>query len=188
MFKSVKEIQTKLKGAGNEAKTLPGKKSFSSSAFDDLVHAMVNDPDYRFTSVDRSGKKVDTNIRSLIVEDLKKSAQSAGYPQKTEAGVYDTAEISTKGFSRAIRPIATEYIRTARKFSLEPQEDFTGDIYLAKVPAGTKTVNVRDIKTGVNIGTTTIIRKDSVQVRAKSPVPKHLVEKVRKDASGKVLP
>ncbi len=62
-----------------------------------------------------------------------------------------------------------------------------GSIYLASNPGKTKEIQVRDIKTKEALGTTTITTQDSVQVRAKSPVPKHLQVKVRKDVNGNLV-
>lgn len=187
MSKTVKEVLEKIKGTGNETKTMTGKGSFSSSNFADFVHAMANDGSFKVKSVGKDGKETETCVKDLLVADAKRTLADAKYPQKSEAGTLDTSEIATTGLSKAITPIITEWLRTGRKLPIAPQKDFVGDVYLASLPGRTKTVNVRDIKTGANIGTTTITSKDSVQVRVKSPVPAHLLTKVRKDASGQVV-
>jgi len=187
MAKSMKDFLGEIKGKGNEDKTMTGKGSFSTATFSKFVHAAINDRDYRVTSVGKDGKRTEMCLSDLITGDIKKTVTDAKYPQKSEIGILDSADIATAGLAKAISPLVTEWVKTARKFPLQPQAEFAGDIYLASVPGKTKVVNVRDIKSGANIGTTTITSQDSVQVRSKSPVPSHLVHKVRRDVNGKVI-
>jgi len=187
MSKTVQEVLAKIKGTGRETETLTNKASFSSSAWGDLVHAMANDPNYKFSSVGKNGAKVETSINALLVADAKKTSDNAKWPQKSEAAVLEKVEISTKGLQEVIPKVVTEFLRTGKKFPIAQQPDFMGDIYLAAIPGKTRTVNVRDIKTKTDIGTTTTITKDWVQIRAKSPTPKDRVTKIRKDVDGKVI-
>jgi len=60
-------------------------------------------------------------------------------------------------------------------------------IYLAKVPAKKRVVDVRDIKTKEKLGKTSIDNKEYIQLRAKSPIPKSLQTKVHYDLNGKVI-
>jgi hypothetical protein len=184
---NAKEVLGKLKGEGNVDKTLVGKGSFSKSGFADLTTALVNDTGFKVTSVDKDGKTVETSISELIRSDLKKTVEMAKYPQKSESDILNTCEISAKGLAEAIPHIVLAQIQAGRKFDLPTQTDMVGSIYLAKNPGKTKTVQVRDIKTKETLGTTTITSKDSIQVRAKSPVPKNLQTKVRKDLNGNVV-
>lgn len=183
----VTEVLEKLKGKGNEDKTLTNKAAFSEPLFSELVHAIANDPEYKFKSVDRDGNVNEVNVSNLIRSDLKKTVEAAKCPQKPELSVLDTAEISTKGLSTAIRASVTEWLRTGRKFTVPAQPDFNGDVFLTKVPGKTSVHKVRDMKTGEDQGTTEITTKDHVQVRVKSSAPKNLVTKVRKDKTGKVI-
>lgn len=187
MAKTMKEVLGKIKGAGNESKTITGKGSYSAATYKEFVHAAVNDRDFKVQSMGKDGKKAETSLSELFISDAKKTIANAKYPQKTEIGVLDTSEIATDGLAQASSALLTEWLKTGRKFPITPQADFVGDIYLASVPGKTKVVNVRDIKSGANIGTTTITSQDSVQVRSKSPVPSHLVKKVRKDVNGAVV-
>ncbi len=187
MSKTMNEVLGKIKGTGNENKVLTNKAGFSSSAFDDYVNAIVNDRSYTFKTVDKNGKESEINVSELIRTDLKKTVKEAGCPQPTELGVCDTCDISTKGLANAIRPIVTGFLMTGKKFPLTSQSTFGGDIYLADLPGRTKTVEVFDMKTREPKGTSTITTQDSIQVKVKSPVPKHLVKKVRKDVNGKVI-
>lgn len=185
-MKLVNDVFAKLKGADNVSKTLTGKGSFSRQGFGDLVNALANDTGFKVKEF-HDGKEVSLNLSELIRSDIKKSIANAKFPGKTELGVVDSSEVCTSGLSKAIPFIVHQQIATGRKFSLPPQKDMGGDIYLAKVPGRTKTVLVRDIKSKQPLGDTTITTKDSIQVRAKSPVPKHLQTKVRRDLQGKVI-
>lgn len=187
MTKLVDEVLGKVKGSENVGVTLTGKGSFSRQGFGELTSALANDTGFQVNSFDKNGQVVQTNLSELIRADLKKTLANAKYPQKSEAGVLDTCEISTAGLAEAIPFIVNEQLRSGKKFDLPAQKDMVGSIYLAPNPGKTKTMQVRDIKTKEELGTTTITTKDSVQVRAKSPVPKHLQTKVRKDKSGKVV-
>ena len=186
-MKLVSEVFSKIKGEGNVEKTLTGKGAFSKGNFGDLVGALGNDTTFQVKSF-KDGKDQSVNLSELLRSDLKKSIANAKYPQKSEIGVVDSSELCTTGLSEAIPYIVAEQIRSGRKFSLPSQKDMVGDIFLAKVPSKTKVVKVRDIKTREDCGTATITTKDYIQVRAKSPAPKHLTTKIRHDKFGKVIP
>ena len=129
--------------------------------------------------------KGEKNVDKTIVG--KGSFSRTGFADLTTALVNDTGEIKATGLAEAIPHIVLAQIQSGRKFDLPTQTDMVGSIYLAKNPGKTKTVQVRDIKTKETLGTTTITSKDSIQVRAKSPVPKNLQTKVRRDLNGKVV-
>ena len=186
-MKMVNDVLSKIKGEKAVTSTLTGKGSFSKQGFCDLTSALVNDTTFKVKSLAKDGQLVETSISELLRKDLKKTLENAKYPQKSEAGVLDTCEISTSGLAEAIPFIVQEQIRCGKKFDLPAQPDMGGSIYLAPNPGKTKEVQVRDMKTGENAGTTTITTKDSVQIRAKSPVPKHLQTKVRKDVNGNII-
>lgn len=188
MSKSMKEVLGQIKGTGKENEVLTEKKGFSASAFDSYVNAIVNDRSYEFVTVDKKGNETKMNISDMIRGDLKKTIKDAGCPQPSELGVCDTCDITTKGLANAIRPIVTGFLATGKKFPLTPQATFGADIFLAPLPGTTKTIDTIDNMTDRNkTGTCTTITEDSVRVKVKSPVPKHLVKKVRKDLNGKVI-
>jgi ABC-type antimicrobial peptide transport system permease subunit len=187
-MKNVTDVLTQIKGEGNVDKTLTGKGAFSSPAFSSFVNALANDKGFKVKSFDKStGKEKETNISELMVADAKKTIENAKFPQKSEIGVLNTTEIATNGLAQAIPSIVTEWLRTGKKFPLVDQKDFGGSINLMPVVAKIKTMDVRDMKTQEKVGTVTVTTKDSVQVRAKSPVPAHLQTKVRKDLNGNVI-
>lgn len=186
-MKLANEVLGKIKGEDNVMSTITGKGSFSKQGFGEITSALINDTTFKVKSIDKSGQTIETSISDLIRNDLKKTIANAKYPQKSEAGVLDTCEISTAGLAEAIPFIVTEQLRCGKKFDLPSQQDMVGSIYLSPNPGKTKTMQVRDIKTKEDLGTTTITTQDSVQIRAKSPVPKHLQVKVRKDTSGKIV-
>jgi len=186
-MKTVNEVLTKIKGAGNVGKTLTGKGSFSRDGFKSLTTALVNDTKHKVVTQGKDGKPVSINLSELIRADLKRTAKNAGYPQPSEAAVYDTCEIVATGLAEAIPHIVSAQIQCGKKFTIPSTDKFIGDIYLAPVKGKTKVVPVRDFKTKEDMGTTTITTKDSIQVRSKSPVPAHLQTKVRKDRTGKVI-
>jgi hypothetical protein len=187
-MKKVVDVLSQIKGEGNVSKTLTGKGAFSSPAFSSFVNALANDKDFKVKSFDKaSGKEIETNISELLVADAKKTVENAKYPQKSEIGVLNTAEIATNGLAKVIPAMVTEWLRTGKKFPLVDQKDFSGSINLMPVKGKTKTIDVRDMKTQAKIGTVDVTTKDSVQVRVKSPVPAHLQTKVRKDNNGKVV-
>jgi hypothetical protein len=186
-MKLANEVLGKIKGDSNLTSTLVGKGSFSKQGFSDLTSALVNDTTFKVKSLGKDGKTVETSLSDLIRADLKKTLANAKYPQKSEAGVLDTCEISVTGLAEAIPFLVSEQIRCGKKFDFPAQADMVGSIYLAKNPAKERTMQVRDIKTKEELGTTTITTQDSVQIRAKSPVPKHLQVKVRKDKAGNIV-
>ena len=184
----VTETIGKVKGEDKLHDVITGKGAFSKTGFQDTVSALVNDTTFGVKTYGKDGKETGTvNISELIRADLKKTVAKAGYPQKSEAGVLDTCEIVTTGLAEAIPQIVMEQLKQGKKFDLPAAPGVAGSIYLAKVPAKEKIVQVRDPKTQENLGTAEIKCQDSVQIRAKSPVPAYLQTKVRKDASGKVI-
>ena len=186
-MKLVKDVLSKIKGEGNVGKTLTGKGSYSKTGFGDVTHALVNDTTHKTKYLGKDGKEHTINLSEMMRADLKKTLANAKYPQKSEAAILDTVEICTTGLSEVIPHIVGTQVECGKKFALPPKELYNGDIYLATVPGRTRTQPVRDIKTQEELGTTTITSKDSVQVRTKSPVPKHLQSKVRRDKTGKVV-
>jgi cytochrome c556 len=184
----MKDVLTSIKGAGNEAKVVTGRGPFSSAAFGQFVNALVNDKDYKTTSVDKDGKTVETNVHDLVVADTQKTVENAKYPQKPEAAVLANTEIATVNLPQVVQIIATEWLKTGKKFPLTQQPTFNANIYLVDNPGKTKVVPVRDFATKQETGSTTITTQDSVQVRVKSPVPANLVTKVRKDTKGNIIP
>lgn len=186
-MKSVNEVLGKIKGADKVDQVLTGKGVFSKSGFAELTNALANDTSYKVASYDKDGNKTEVNLSELIRADMKKTLDNAKYPQKSEVGVLDTCDISTKGISEAIPYIVREQIQCGKKFDIPATQKMVGGIYLAERPGETKEVKVRDMKTGEVVGTTTVTNKDSIQIRSKSPVPKHLQTKVRKDLNGNVV-
>ena len=187
-MKKVMDVLTQIKGDGNATKTLTGKGAFSSPAFSSFVNALANDKEFKFKSFDKAtGKEKEMNISEMLVADAKKTIENAKYPQKSEVGVMNTTELSTNGLALVIPAVVTEWLRTGKKFPLVDQKDFGGTVNLMPIKGKTKTIDVRDMKTQVKVGTVDVTTKDSVQVRVKSPVPAHLQVKVRKDNNGKVI-
>ena len=186
--KTVESILAKAKGDANKDKDIiTGKGPFSTSLFDEFVNAAVNDPTYKFTSRAKDGSVIEMNMRESFVKDIKKTAANAGYPQQSEEAVYDTADIETKAISEAVGHIVGSWIETGRKFPLPSKDLYGGDIYLDDVPGGTKEYDSKNPSTGEKTGTTINTSLDSIKIRTKSPVPKHLVTKVRKDLDGNII-
>ena len=187
-MKTINETLGKIKGEDNLDKVMTGKGAFSQTGFSDVVNALANDTTFKVKTFGKDGKpNGEVNISELIREDLKTTLANAKYPQKSEVAVLDSSDICTKGLAKAIPYIVMEQLKCGKKFDLPAQANVAGSIYLNEVPGKTKTVTTRDIKTNETTGTTTITYKDSVQIRAKSPVPGHLTTKVRKDLNGKVI-
>lgn len=189
-MKTVTEVLGKAKGGEDKINDiLTGKGPFSKAGFSDTVNALINDSTFKIKQYDKDGKPAgEVSVSELIRNDLKKTVAKAGYPQKSEAGVLDTAEISTSGIAEAIPYIVMEQMKQGKKFDLPSQPNVVGSIYLADVPGKTKTSEIRDINTKEKLGTVTTTTKDSIQIRAKSPVPAAcVVSKVRKDLNGNVV-
>lgn len=189
MAKVVNDVLGAIKGTDKVSEILTGKGSFSKQGFGDMTNALANDTTFQIKTFGKDGKETGTvNISEMIRSDIKKTIEKAGYPQKTEAGVLDTAEICTKGIAEAIPQIVMQQIMCGKKFDLPNQPNVGGSIYLAPVEGKKKVTEVRDIKTKEKLGTVEITTKDSIQIRAKSPVPSScVVSKIRKDTSGKVV-
>lgn len=188
MAKNVSDVLTRAKGSDKVNDILTGKGAFSKSGFEDLVGALANDSTFKIKQYDKDGKvSGEVSVADLIRSDLKKTLEKAKYPQKSEAGVLDSCEIVTKGLAEAIPQIVMQQLACGKKFDLPAQKKVCGSIYLADVPAGTKESKIRDMKTKEFLGTVTTTSQDSIAVRTKSPVPKYLQKKVRKDANGKVV-
>lgn len=180
MAKTVDEVLAKAKGTDKVSEVLTGKGAFSKAGFEDLVSAAINDTGKKL-DIYEDGKSVGTlNISELIRDDLKKTLEKAKYPQKSEADVLDTTEISAKGLAKAIPYIVQLQIEQGKKFDIPQGKDYGGSIYLKDVAASDRTVPVRDPQTQKNLGTCEIINKESKAVVAKSPVPAHLQKKIRK--------
>ena len=187
-MKNVKETLGKIKGEDKVDAILTGRGSFSQAGFGDMVNAMANDTTYKVTTYGKDGKPDgEINVSEMLREDLKKTIAKAGYPQKSEAGVLDTVEICTANLSKIIPTIVMEQMKCGKKFDLPAEPGVKGSIFLAPVKAKEKTVKVRDPKTQQSLGTAVITTKDSIQIRAKSPVPEYLTTKKRYDANGKAV-
>lgn len=186
-MKTVNEVLGKAKD-GKVDDILTGKGSFSKSGFGDLVNSLANDTTFKIPVYGKDGQKTgETCISDAIRADLKKTLEKASYPQKSEAGVLDTCEICTAGLAEAIPQIVMQQIACGKKFELPVQPKTTGAIYLDTVPARTKTSDIRDPKTQTPLGTVTTTNQEYIAVKAKSPAPSYLVEKVRKDPNGNVI-
>ena len=188
-MKTMNETLTKIKGENKINQICTGKGPFSTSGFSDLVNSMVNDTTFKIKTFDKDGKpNGEVNVSELIRSDIKKTVEKAKYPQKSESGVFDNSEIVANGLAKAIPYIVMEHIACGKKFDLPQQPNVQGSIYLANVEGKETVSKVRDIKTGEDLGTSTTVTKDYIQVRAKSPAPAScIVSKVRKDPSGKVI-
>ena len=188
MAKMVNEVLGKAKGEDKVNEMLTGKGAFSKSAFGDLVNALANDTTFKIPTYNKDGQKSgEVSVSELLRKDMKESIEKAKYPQKSEAGVLNTSEVCTKGLAEAIPYIVMEQLKSGKKFDLPNTNKSTGSMYRARVPCKKKSVQTRDPKTQTALGSVEITTKDSVQVRAKSPVPEHLTTRVRKDTNGKVV-
>lgn len=188
MAKMVKDVLSAIKGTDKVSDIVTGKGSFSKQGFGDLVNALANDTTFKIKTYDKGKENGAVNISELIRSDIKKTIEKAGYPQKSEAAVLDTAEICTKNLAEVIPHMVMQQVMCGKKFDLPQQPTVAGSIYLAPVPGKKKVSKVRDIQTKQELGTVEITTKDSVQIRTKSPVPAScVVSKVRKDTTGKVV-
>jgi hypothetical protein len=187
-MKTVSDVLSKAKGNDRIDDIMTGKGSFSKSGFSDLTNALANDTSFKIKTYGKDGQvNGEVSISDLIRSDIKKTVEKAKFPQKSEEAVLDTSEIVTDGIAQAIPYIVMEQIKCGKKFDLPQQPVCNGSIYLADVQGKTKTSAVRDPKTQEALGTVTTTSKDSVQIRAKSPVPSFLQTKVRKDTNGNVI-
>lgn len=184
MAKFVNEIFAKIKGAENIDKTLTNRKRFNANEFKAVVSALANDPTYK---VDNFKSETEFNIGEALRSDLKKTIERAKFPQKNETSVLDTVDICTDGLAKAIPYIVLEHLKTGRMFDLPEQEKLKASIYLKEVPGKTREISMRNVQTGETIGTVTVINKDSYQLKAKSPIPKHLQRRIYKDTNGKPM-
>lgn len=188
-MKMVKDVFEGSKGKGKVNDIVTGKGAFSQAGFADTVSALANDTTFKIKTYDKNGNATgEVSVSELIRNDIKKTMEKAKYPQKSEVDVMNSAEIVTAGLAKAIPYIVMEQMKQGKKFDLPSNPTVVGSIYLADVPGKTKTSKVRDIKTKEDLGTTTVTTKNSVQIRAKSPVPAAcVVSKVRKDKNGNVV-
>lgn len=180
-MKTLTEVLEAAKGTGNANEVKTGKAPYSASFFSDLVHAAANDTNFKIPQYNpNTGEKVgELNISEALRADLKATMAAAKYPQKSEAGVLDTVEISTKGLEKTITQILMLAMGAGKKVSLPPQPDINASIYLADVPAKTKKVNIRDPKTQEALGVCQIDTAAFKQVRAQSRAPKYLQKKTK---------
>lgn len=184
-MKTVQDTFAKTKGPDKVTEILTGKGTFSKTGFADTVSALANDTTFKIPTYDKNGQKNgEICVADLIRSDVKKTIEKAKYPQKSEAGVLDSSEIVTSGLAEAIPHIVMQQLAQGKKFDLPNQPTMQGSIHLAPVKGKTKEVKVRDPKTQQNLGTAVITSKDSIQLRAKSPVPKFLQTKKRIDPNG----
>lgn len=183
-MKFVNEILAKIKGAENVDKILALKKRPNVIDVKNLVSALANDKTYK---IDNFKTEEEFNISEALRSDLKKTIQRAQFPQKDEISVLDDVDICTEGLTKAIPYFVLEQLKTGRMFDLPKQNQLDASLYLKAIPGGSKEVNIRNVQTGKSIGTVNVITKDSFQLRAKSPVPKHLKRRVYKDPNGKPM-
>lgn len=183
MFKPVKEVLANLKN-DNVDSILTSKSAFNKNAFNSFVKSLANDNDHVVTIFDKNNEK-QVSVAELLRNDVKKSAENAKYPQKSEAAVYDTSEIATDGLAEAASIIATEWLKTGRKLPLSPQKEFNATLFLKQIPGAVKESQIRDFKTNqVKPGKVVTTTKDSFRVAVKSPIPSHLKSKVTLDENG----
>lgn len=186
-MKTMKDVLAKLKGEENIEKTVCGRGAFSKSSFADITNALINDTTFTVPVLDKHGNETKVNFSEMYRNELKKNIAAAGYPQKSEISVVDTANINTSAIAEIIPHVLDIYVASGKKFEFPLHKDRISAIYLVDVKGKTKDTTVRDMKTGANIGTTTTVTQDHVQMRVKSQVPKALVKKTRKDLDGKVV-
>lgn len=185
-MKTVNDTFGKIKGPDKINDILTGKGAFSKAGFSDTVSALANDTSFKIPTYDKNGQKTgEVCVSDLIRADMKKTLEKAKYPQKSEAGVLDSSEIVTTGLAEAIPHIVFAQLAQGKKFDMPPQPQVQGSIHLAPVKGKTKEVKVRDPKTQTNLGTAIITTQDSIQIRAKSPVPKYLQTKERIGTDGR---
>jgi len=186
-YKTMNEVLGKLKGAGNEKKIIPGKGAPSTKVSADLLKAMVNNG-YTLVTVDKKGVKEEVNLREAYAADVKKTIANAGYPQKSEINVVDTAELETSSLGVIANAFIRETVMAGKKFVVKGNNDFSAELSIRQVPGRVKESVIRDPKNpDVQIGTVTTTTKDWFQLRSKSNPPASCVSKVRKDMSGKVV-
>lgn len=188
-MKTVNEVLGKVKGTEKINDVCTGKGPFSASGFGDLVNSLVNDTTFKIKTFDKDGNpNGEVNLSEIIRSDIKSTVDKAKYPQKSEAGVLDSSEIVTTGLAQAIPYIVMQQISCGKKFDLPQGANVQGSVYLADVKGGEKVSKVRDISTGQELGTSTTVTTDYVQVRAKSTAPNScIVSKVRRDNNGNVV-
>lgn len=187
-MKTVKDTFGKVKGDDKITDILTGKGAFSKAGFADTVSAMANDTTFKIPTYGKDGKKTgEVCVADLIRSDIKKTIEKAKYPQKSEAGVLDSSEVVTTGLAEAIPHIVMQHIAQGKKFDLPTQPQVQGSVYLAPVKGKVKEIKVRDPKTQASLGTAVITTKDSIQIRAKSPVPDALQTKKRFGPDGKEI-
>lgn len=186
-MKTMEDVLKKLKGEDKAEATVCGKGAFSKSAFADITNALINDTTFKVQVLDKHGNTSDVNFSELYRAELKKNIANAGYPQKSEISVVDSSNIATNAIAELIPHVIDIYTATGRKFEFPLHKDRISSIYLVDVKGKTKDTVVRDMKTGANIGSTTTVTQDHVQMRVKSQVPKHLVKKTRKDLNGNIV-
>lgn len=181
-MKTLTEVLEAAKGTGNANTMQAGKAPYSASFFSELVHAAANDTQFKIPQYNpNTGEKVgDINISEMLRADMKKTIEAAKYPQKSEAGVLDSVEISTKGLEKSITQILMLAMGVGKKVNLPAQPDINASIYLADVPAKSKKVNIRDPKTQEPLGVCQIDTAAYKQVRAQSRAPKYLQKKTKR--------
>lgn len=175
---SVKEVLERI---------TPGKADttnrFSRKSFNDLLKAMLNDPEFAEDVAVVKGKELKEVRQVFVTKDfrkfLRKVLEKAGMDKADSGVVMDpTFTIdNVDGFYEFIDAVLYEYMNAQNKFEFQQREDFRGGMTIKKKKASSRIAEARNPKDGTTIGKYRYDTKAYKTLVASSPAPEYLKSK-----------
>ena len=176
------EITAKKKtGKNGEEKWVYNR--FNKKNFQNLLRAMVNDPEFKSTTIKLKDGGVETVDDMMVTKDfrefLRKILVKAGIDVNDSQAIMSSDFIieNVDGLYEFFGTAMYLYMNAGNKFDLIPTEEFKGSIYLEDVPETIKISEAKNPKTKESLGTYETTKKSHKKLVAKSSCPSWLVSR-----------
>lgn len=156
---------------------------FNKKNFNALLRAMLNDPDFKTTTIKLKDGKISSVDDIMVTQDfrefLRKVLVKAGIDQHDSAAILskDFVIENVDGLYEFFATAMYLYMNSGNKFDLIPTEDFKASLFIEDVPELVKVSDSKDPKTGKYLGTYETKKKKYKKLTAKSNCPAWLVSR-----------
>lgn len=176
---TVKEVLKTMQGKQNEKGDIIVNR-FSKKNFNNLMKAMVNDPEFIVkVPVVKNGEI--SELKEIMVSNefrncIKKILEKAGVDKKESMMVLDPSFTfeNLDGLYEFFATAVYEYMSAGNKFDFIPREDFKGSITIKKKGKSKKTSKARNPRTGESLGEFEYTTEPYNILVSSSPCPEYL--------------